>query len=138
MICLAKHFFSIILIPSYLGMHGNSTDKIEIEEHCTLLLKYKIQSKAQNQSRLDIHQVHPEQKKNYIHQLHQVESATIAGLGGAKKVAKQFCSITAPAQMWCRPVRCSMQFRLKTSFVKSFALLTESRIRTSKAGLIHF
>ena len=59
-----KAFFSpIILIPSYLGMHGNSTYKIEIEEHCTLLLKYKIQSKAQNQSRLDIHQVHPEQKK---------------------------------------------------------------------------
>ena len=62
-----KSFFlsPIILLLSYLRLHANSTDKIEIEQHCTLLLsKYKIQSEAQNQSGLDIHQVHPEQKKS--------------------------------------------------------------------------
>ena len=57
--------WKIILHLSYLRLHANSTDKIEIEQHCTLLLsKYKIQSEAQNQSGLDIHQVHPEQKKS--------------------------------------------------------------------------
>ena len=61
---------------------------------------YKIHSEAQNQSRHDIHQIHPkpkqaESEKNYIHQLYQAESATIAGKRRAQKtVAKQFCSIT--------------------------------------------
>ena len=32
-------FFATLLILSYLRLHANSTDKIEIEQHCTLLMQ---------------------------------------------------------------------------------------------------
>ena len=32
-------FFATMLILSYLRLHANSTDKIEIEQHCTLLMQ---------------------------------------------------------------------------------------------------
>ena len=92
-------FFATMLTLSYLRLHANSTDKIEIEQHCTLLMQNSQwssesisawypsgPSKASRQA---------EAEKNYIHQLYQAESATIAGKGrGQKTVAKQFCSIT--------------------------------------------
>ena len=55
---------SIVLSEQGLDCIANSTDKIEAEQHCRSC-SYKIQRGAENQSRHDIHQVHPEQKKLY-------------------------------------------------------------------------